>query len=117
MRDMLARGLLFILLAISLAGCFSMSTRQKENLSQAQLEYQNIYDQIIGPKCAGCHGTDGGVTLYSYQQVLSYVVPHRPELSLLYEVMADGRMPKDGPPLDPAELDLVEKWIANGAGQ
>jgi hypothetical protein len=50
---------------------------------------------------------------------MSMVVPGQPEMSLLYRKLMDmppcgTRMPPTGA-LNPAELDRIRTWIANGA--
>lgn len=58
-------------------------------------------------------GVDGGTRLL--------VVPGKPDESYLYEKIsrdmpsAGARMPNTGDPLDPQTLDLVKRWISEGA--
>src|SRR5206468_11927974 len=50
---------------------------------------------------------------------LPAIVPHRPEESYLLDQVTpvDGRavMPKDQPVLADAEIDLIRRWVAQGA--
>ncbi len=43
------------------------------------------------------------------------IVPGKPEQSLLYQMLADGRMPRGGRRFTPAELRTVADWIRSGA--
>lgn len=86
---------------------------------------------IFATRCAKCHTDNGlmggppeGFRLTSYAATLSAadrvrVVPGAPGLSeLLRRVrgLARPRMPFDGPPwLDEAQIELIERWIADGA--
>jgi mono/diheme cytochrome c family protein len=86
---------------------------------------------LFATRCAKCH-TDGGLLgdppegyrLTTYDETLASgerarVVPGNPPASeLLRRLRGQSlpRMPYDGPPyLDPAEVTLVERWIADGA--
>ena len=66
------------------------------------------YQRIVGVKS---HGFDGGVL----------VVPGQPDDSYLYQKLIQEmpkvgvRMPNVGDPLEPARLELVRSWIAEGA--
>jgi len=96
--------------------------------------FTNIYTTIF-PYCIGCHaGGQGGLTLSS--QAKSYsdlvnvrasscsgdlVVPGKAATSVLYEKVADtnppcgNQMPINGPYLTPAQLNVIETWINDGA--
>ncbi len=86
---------------------------------------------IFAMRCAKCH-TDGGLTgpppegyrLTSHAETLApfdraRVVPGNPgasELMRRVRGQALPRMPHDGPPwLDETEINLIERWIADGA--
>ena len=43
------------------------------------------------------------------------VVNGKPDESLLVTKIADGSMPKQGPKVKPADLELIKKWIEQGA--
>ena len=92
------------------------------------------YDQvapIFATRCAKCHTEKGlmggppeGYRLDSYADTVSTadrvrVVPGGPEASELLRRIrgqARPRMPLDGPPfLNEDEIDLIARWIANGA--
>ena len=75
-------------------------------------------------KCAACHGAgapQAGLDLRTGGDLLQGghggppVAPGSPEKSLLYRLLADGRMPKGGGKLTPPELAKVATWIRTGA--
>lgn len=75
---------------------------------------------IFNAKCTVCHGTSGGLTLTSHQEALKSraIVPGDPGASaLVSSVKWTGRirMPQGGPKLPQEEIDLIEKWVAQGA--
>lgn len=92
---------------------------------------------IIQPNCAtaGCHSSyaaTGGIQLHTPSagytmlvgsgddpQAANFVVPGRPDASkLMYLLRGEEiwRMPPDGP-LPQADIDLIERWILEGAPQ
>lgn len=77
--------------------------------------FAEVYAQVIGPRCATCHGTAGGnragINLETYQNVIA-------ELSLIDEVVATDFMPpRRAGPLTRDQKDLLARWIAAGAPQ
>jgi len=83
---------------------------------------------ILAEQCTGCHGTNNprnNFSLATFSSFLrggdsgSVVVPSQPDQSLLFGKLrgtASGmRMPAGGlPPLSPAQIELFERWIAEG---
>lgn len=88
--------------------------------------YQREIQPILNANCAysGCHdaatSTDG-VNLSSYSSVISTadVRPFDADGSDLYEVLVetdvDKRMPFGMPPLTDTQIELIRKWILQGA--
>lgn len=86
---------------------------------------------IFNTRCVKCHTQNSlmgappeGVRLDSYEAVLRsserpVVIPGAPGASLLVRAIrgqSQPRMPFDGPPyLDDAEIDLIARWVAEGA--
>jgi hypothetical protein len=82
---------------------------------------------ILASRCYQCHGPEiqqNGLRLDSLAAVLKgsdygpVVVPHKSgESRLLRRLLAQERpqMPYGGPPLSPAEIETVRKWIDAGA--
>jgi mono/diheme cytochrome c family protein len=78
---------------------------------------------IFRADCAACHGSLGGWSSESYDEVMTtgnhapVVVPGDPEESLLVELLEDpgGRLMPPGGALPADEIKLVSDWIAGGA--
>lgn len=90
----------------------------------AILTYEKDVFPLLQGRCFGCHGAGAphaGLDLHTVQDLLegghsgTSVVPGAPEKSLLYQMLADGRMPKGGGRFSPAELKVVAAWIRTGA--
>ena len=81
---------------------------------------------ILAMHCNGCHGEAGGLSTRSYRELMAGgnlgkpIIPGDPERSVLLQFL-DGRrggqqrMPKDGRPLTSVQIDLIRRWIAEGA--
>jgi mono/diheme cytochrome c family protein len=73
---------------------------------------------IFTIQCAACHGTMGELTLTSYESVMHggtsgpAVTPKDPDKSSIIKKMTAGGHPGQ---LSPEEIELVRKWIADGA--
>ena len=84
---------------------------------------------LLSERCLTCHNPsqpEGGLDLSTVKSATKggdsgpAVVPGRPEESALLDRItpaADGTadMPKKGPPLAAAQVDLIRRWIAEGA--
>ena len=72
---------------------------------------------IIEEEALSAHGGSGGVFLESYEDIMKYVVPEKPEESQLYKALiGDGHrlMPPNGP-LPDEQIQLFFDWISQGA--
>ncbi|RMG85198.1 MAG: hypothetical protein D6712_09905 [Chloroflexi bacterium] len=83
---------------------------------------------ILQTRCVYCHGPDSiagappnGLELDSYENVmlgsffLPVVVPGEPENSTLILLLRSGGMPAESDPLPPEQIELIAKWIEQGA--
>lgn len=75
---------------------------------------------IFSARCTSCHGTSGGLTLTSRELALRSrsIVPGNPDRSLLISSIkwtSGPRMPQNGSKLSQEQIELIEKWIAQGA--
>ncbi len=107
------------------------STRASKN-PESLLVFQEVITPAFKRNCMKCHNrlnSKSDLDLSSYEAVMSggkslipMLVPGRPDSSeLLRRIILppkhDEYMPPDGkPPLDPAEVSIIEAWIQNGAG-
>ncbi len=99
--------------------------------SAAEPVRKTTYDEHVLPilrdSCVGCHGPDkkrGGLALHTFTDVMqggasgAVIKPGDPDGSRLFLLMAhkaEPAMPPKSPKLEQAKLDVVQKWIAEGA--
>lgn len=95
----------------------------------AQIDYKDTIQPIFDNHCQPCHGGLGGVSLESYQEVMSsiaasydtlIVIPGKPFESPLVDVISSdepqfgGRMPP-GDSLSVQQIEDIIQWIEEGA--
>ena len=94
--------------------------------AQEPVSFHKQVVPILKANCNGCHRpgkTKGKLDLTMHNLVLkggkqgAAVVAGQPDNSLLIEVISgpEPEMPEDGDPLKPAEVDLIRRWISEGA--
>ena len=87
--------------------------------ADALLTFEKDVRPIVKAHCTHCHGEEekpeGGVDLRLRRLMDEIVVAGQPEKSQLVEVIRSGEMPEKGKPLTEAQLNVIEKWIAQGA--
>ena len=91
---------------------------------QASINYTKDVQPIFNESCTGCHGKSGGLTLTSYNSVMvggakgPVIVAGDPDASELYKRItgqSQPAMPRGGAPLSQDKIDLISKWIKEGA--
>lgn len=94
--------------------------------AEALLTFEKDVRPIVKAHCTHCHGEEeqpeGGVDLrlrrfmdQKLEDDTAVVLAGQPEQSALIRLIKSGDMPKKGKPVSPAELAILEKWIAQGA--
>ena len=84
---------------------FSLPPDQKATLS-----FDLVMNKVLGPRCVGCHGTSGGVSLENYPDVIQH-------LNKVKETVFETHlMPKRGT-LSDEEMSILWSWIEIGAPQ
>jgi len=83
----------------------------------ANATYTYINNNILKPKCTGCHGNAGGVSYATYAGATASksVIKGNPDSSGLYTTTKSGIMPTSGTKLTTTETELIRIWILNGA--
>lgn len=76
--------------------------------------YSYINQNILQPKCVGCHGSAGGYSYGSYADTMKAVVAGDANSSPLYSATSAGRMPTSGK-LSTQEIQAIYDWIQAGA--
>jgi hypothetical protein len=79
---------------------------------------------ILESRCVQCHDntrSEGGLLLNSYQAVMAgssegpAIIPGDSAHSILVELIVSGRMPRRGPGLTPGEIEIITRWVDDGA--
>jgi hypothetical protein len=79
---------------------------------------------LLESRCARCHGSDrsdAGLSLISYADLMAgsrsgpVVVVGDASASLLVELIVSGEMPRRGPQMLPAEIEIISAWVDAGA--
>jgi hypothetical protein len=88
------------------------------------VSYTTQIQPIWNASCTACHGSNGGLSLSSYAQLMSgsnsgaTVIPNNAVGSLLVKRLrgtSGTQMPQGGTPLSETTISLVETWIDQGA--
>lgn len=74
----------------------------------SEVSYQEVNDEVLGPRCIPCHGNSGGINLESYQKVIDNLA------AVERAALIDRTMPKYGA-LTATEYSLLAAWIRAGA--
>jgi len=117
--------------AILLLVCFIVGCGQK---SPKPVSFREDIQPILANRCVKCHGTgiaEGNIVLTSYETLMAsrtisgkkpLVISEKPGESWLYILSATNqphfRMPPDTTnltPLPQQELELISRWITQGA--
>jgi hypothetical protein len=119
---MKALALLFAVLLI--AGCGSQPAAPKAETT-AEVSFAKDIQPMFNRSCMPCHS--GGPDAQSKYVVTSYdgvmgtgkdsvpnVCTGNADSSLVCRLLKAGKMPPTGP-LSPAQVELVNKWVAQGA--
>jgi hypothetical protein len=115
-----------ILLALIGCGALSAAAAHK-SLAAEPIDYLRDVKPILVARCYACHGPlkqkgelrlDRAKSLSKGGESGPAVVASDVDKSLLIDVLtgdAGFRMPPEGKPLEPAQIDVIRKWIQQGA--
>jgi len=122
------RAVLHLISCCGLGCLFAPLTLSARADEATPIDFEQDVAPIFASRCIDCHGEEepeGGLRLTSRANVLlrgdsgePSIVPGEPQQSeLLRRVTAgeDERMPPDGEPLSPEQIDTLRRWIAAGA--
>lgn len=94
------------------------------------VSYSRDVFPIIQDNCLRCHGgtdetgevvMESGLDMTTYDKMMigsefgTVVEPGDLDNSLLVEMITTGDMPDEGDPLQPEQIELITRWIAQGA--
>ena len=99
---------------------------EAQGQSAKPVSFHNDVHPILQRKCQGCHQPakpNGKLVLTTFENLSkggeggAIVEPGKPDESTLIEQIAGNppAMPKNAPPLSAAEVELIKRWIAEGA--
>ncbi|MBI1313539.1 DUF1553 domain-containing protein [bacterium] len=123
--DMCRLSVVLQLVCVAAVGaCLPAETSADDSV----VDFRTQIKPILQKYCVSCHGpdeTESGFRLDFGSLLLrggdrgAAVVPGKSAESLLYKVLiSDGevaRMPEGQPPLDKSQIELIQKWIDQGA--
>src|SRR6187401_369261 len=113
------RAFRLILLAASMAPVLA-------HAAVRELTFERDVRPILKAHCTHCHGEEekpkAGVDLrlrrFMDRELDGgghVVVPGNPAMSEMVRLVREGEMPKKGKKLTEAQIDVIERWIAQGA--
>ncbi len=117
-------GRIIILAALLLAPFLLIGCAPKGPLNAHVLTFEKDLKALMSNYCLECHGKEtreAGLDLRSVEFMLlggesgSALVPGKPGESLLLDMVLDGHMPPDGEMPTAGEMDLLARWIRQGA--
>ncbi len=118
------KALALLFAALLIAGCGN-SQPARIQTSNAPVSFAKDIQPILTQSCMPCHAgsadSKSPYVLTSYDGVMgpgkdsiANVLPGNADSSLLCQMLKAGTMPKTGP-LAPAKVELVTRWVAQGA--
>jgi hypothetical protein len=92
--------------------------------SKVEISYTKDIAPILEASCVKCHGVEKvsrGLDLTTYDKAMAgsvkgpVIIAGDAENSLLYKLLVQGKMPKQGTKLTQAQIETIKAWIAQGA--
>ncbi|HIG86577.1 MAG TPA: hypothetical protein EYQ25_06010 [Planctomycetes bacterium] len=114
-------------LTLLLIGLLNPAPLLAQETGQEQVSFERDVVPLLRASCHGCHQpakAKGKLDLTRYETMMRsedpVIIPGKPEESLLLELALPfddepPEMPKDAEPLSAEEIDLLRRWIAEGA--
>jgi hypothetical protein len=90
----------------------------------ASVSFSRDVQPILDRVCVKCHGgekTEEALVLKTYSDLMEgsdngpVIAPGNSKDSLLIDLITQGKMPKKGPKLLPAEIRIITQWVDAGA--
>ena len=115
-----------ILLFIFSYGCSDMGTNPKEEINTEEMSYKKHIQPFFNANCVNCHGNNGNLSLTTYNNLMKggnsgkSIIANNSTGSLLINRLSGvgpgQRMPPEpASQLDDMKIELVNKWIDQGA--
>ena len=116
---------IFLMITVFLiSGYFLFQTSRNKTQADSNISYAKDIQPIFQSRCASCHigkAKSGGLNLGSYASLMAgsedgaVIVAGDASQSFLVEKITAGEMPKRGPKLTPAQIQLITDWVNAGA--
>ena len=113
------------LIAVFLVSAFTIVRMGSTNTtSSAEISYVRDVRPILESRCASCHMGEfvsEGLDMNTYESLMEgsengpVIDPGDAKHSLLIQKVTEGKMPKRGPKLTPAQIQILTDWINAGA--
>ncbi len=100
------------------------STTETVVSASGEVSFSKDILPVLQSRCINCHGgqrTSEGLDMKTYESLMagsqngSVVTPGDAANSSFVTLAAEGKMPKRGPKLTPAEIQLLTDWVNAGA--
>ena len=127
--SLLTLGLTFALLASIVNASTDDVATKPADATAGKISYYKQVRPIFQANCQGCHQpakAGGGYVMTRFDRLLAggdskeaAVIKGKPDEShIIVQITPEGgkaEMPKDKPPLTPADLETIKNWVAQGA--
>ena len=114
---------------LALVACATAFSSGWFDARAATVDFETQIKPILAENCLKCHGDTkrrGGLRLSNKRDAFlpgdsgeAVLLPGKADDSLLIQRVVtsdeDDRMPSDGVPLSPAQIDLLKQWVNQGA--
>lgn len=115
---------IILMITISLVSGFFFFQNSLSKAQALNISYAKDIQPIFQSRCASCHigkAKSAGLNLGSYESLMAgsqdgpVIIAGDAGQSYLVEKITAGEMPKRGPKLTPAQIQLITDWVNAGA--
>ncbi len=116
---------IIVLIAICLVSAYTLlQIGSPDTASRSTISYANDVQPILETRCGRCHMgefTSADLHMETYESLMTgsqngpVIIPGKANESLLAQKILKGEMPKRGPKLTPAQVQMIIDWINAGA--
>lgn len=116
--------LIVALLLVAVVAVLKIGSINAASQTKTQVSYSQDVQPILESRCGNCHFgefTSAELHMDTYESLLAgsengpVIVAGNAKKSLLVQKISSGEMPKRGPKLTPAQVQIIVDWINAGA--
>ena len=107
-------------------GVTEIGVAQEDNKPEdsGKVSFANDVGPILVRRCLACHGNQqakGGFSLETFEAMIrggntgESLVPGEPDESNMLLLIENGEMPQDADPLTKDQIELIRRWVSEGA--